>query len=876
MAFAAVLTKCGAYATCPLWRCRRATNLVPSGDAVVVVLATFDGVRHGNSQRFCTPTSKMAAISNILFLSFRRTHALSFNDAIKQYISTKYDQHPDMFARDLQTIDELRREAAHALEPHVSGIKKLQAYAAQLVWLGGKFPIDIGVEFTWYPALGYNTQRPISQNNIRFELANVLYNLASMYSQLAYSANRSTQDGLKAAANYFCLSAGVVHHLTVTVIPELRSSPPEDMDIMTLESLERLLLAQAQECFWQKAVKDNLKDLSISKLAAKVSDLYSEAGEFGVKSDAISSEWIHHMNAKHHHFAAAAQLRAALDCLEKRRYGEEVARLKDSLSCVTEALREARYISKAVLSDLNGLKNRIQEDLKRAEKDNDMIYLQPEPPKSELKLLERRSMVAPKVPPQVSDPLSALGEDAELGPLLFTKLVPYAVHVAASIYADRRDRLVNQTIIGELETMTGQLHEVLKSLNLPGSLQAIEKPLGLPPGLVSHAEEIRQQDGPTKLAKSLHETEKLKDADQAIYQEGVELLRSEAAEDERARLKYGTERWTRPTSQEAALKLYADIGEISGYFRAADGTDETVQAKLRENEALIRLLAGSDRDLERFVPSSRRPAITVAVDQAAGKLRGCLNDIGRLESRRRRKIEEIRAKAKADDINPALLQEAARLEREMPMQKIEAGQFEHFFDRQLQAYDADKAVLAGEEREQREIIRRLQEANAAFTSARKGDSTTKDRERALQQLENAYMKYKEIITNLNAGRTFYNDLAKIVTRFRDGCRTFAYQRRSEASQMESYVAPRCLNLNQVASLQQQKQAEVQSPSYAARAPQPEPLTAPQPTRSSNATPGMWTPQVGIRFAQGGAPPSGAQSGQTRGGQWDQTKSLKFS
>jgi programmed cell death 6-interacting protein len=155
----------------------------------------------------------------------------------------------------------------------------------------------------------------------------------------------------------------------------MRSTPAEDMDAMTMESLEQLMLAQAQECFWQKAVMDGLKDASIARLAAKVSDFYASGGDFGAKSDAISSEWIHHMNTKHHHFAAAAQYRAARDCLDKRKYGEEVARLRDSVVCVNEGLKEGRWINKIVLGDLQGLKNRVQEDLKRAEKDNDMIYL---------------------------------------------------------------------------------------------------------------------------------------------------------------------------------------------------------------------------------------------------------------------------------------------------------------------------------------------------------------------------------------------------------------------------------------------------------------------------------------------------------------------
>ena len=44
---------------------------------------------------------------------------------------------------DLEAIDKLRADAVNSLDPHISGIKKLTAYAAQLVWMGGKFPIDV-------------------------------------------------------------------------------------------------------------------------------------------------------------------------------------------------------------------------------------------------------------------------------------------------------------------------------------------------------------------------------------------------------------------------------------------------------------------------------------------------------------------------------------------------------------------------------------------------------------------------------------------------------------------------------------------------------------------------------------------------------------
>lgn len=670
-----------------------------------------------------------------------------------------------------------------------------------------------------------------------------------MYSQLAMSANRSTPEGLKSACNFFCLAAGVISHIKTKVIPEMRSTPPEDMDSMTLESLEYLMLAQSQELFWQKAVKDGLKDGSIAKLAAKVSDLYSEAQDYGIKSDSISSEWIHHMSAKHHHFAAAAQYRAACDCLEKRKYGEEVARLRDSLTCVNEALKEARYLNKVVLGDLNGLRNKVSEDLKTAEKDNDTIYLLPVPPKSELKTLDRASMVATKVPVEVADPLSMLGENGELGRPLFSKLVPYSVHVAASIYADRRDRLVSNTIIDELEGLTARLHDLLQSLSLPGSLQALEKPLGLPPTLVSHAEEIRQQDGINRLQRSMAETEKLKASDRATYQEGVDTLRAEAAEDEQARRRYGTERWTRPTSSEAVPPLYSQEKDIDGYFASAGNSDKLVREKIKEHERLIRLLSGTDRDLEDFVPSSRRATMTAKLEREASKVRGCLNEVSRLESRRKRKIETLKAKAKSDDVNPDLLKEAARLEREYPMQTIEAVQFEDFFENRLKRYSSDQATVKDEQEEQEDISTRLQQANTSFLEARRGDTSTREREQALQSLENSYYRYKEIISNLDVGRKFYNDLAKIVTRYRDDCRNFAYQRRAELSSLETDIATQLSGLNleqmhpQIDALHQQRQNQMQHPQYAVRPPQEEPLTAPTPARTT------WDPNMGIKFSR---------------------------
>ncbi|GJC86242.1 pH-response regulator protein palA/RIM20 [Colletotrichum liriopes] len=64
-------------------------------------------------------------------------------------------------------------------------------------------------------------------------------------------------------------------------------------------------------------------------------------------------------------------------------------------------------------------------------------------------------------------------------------------------------------------------------------------------------------------------------------------------------------------------------------------------------------------------------------------------------------------------------------------------------------------------------------------------SGSREREQALQRLDNAYYKYKEIVNNADVGRKFYNDLSKVVgQKFRDTVKAWAAERRIDAKSLE--------------------------------------------------------------------------------------------
>jgi ALIX V-shaped domain binding to HIV len=95
--------------------------------------------------------------------------------------------------------------------------------------------------------------------------------------------------------------------------------------------------------------------------------------------------------------------------------------------------------------------------------------------------------------------------------------------------------------------------------------------------------------------------------------------------------------------------------------------------------------------------------------------------------------------------------------------------------------------------------------------SRRGDPSVKEREHALQSLDLAYHKYREITRNLDEGfkacsycspfrythhpLQFYNDLAGILVQFKETCKNWAHLRNQEIQLVSSCsVLPLAINI----------------------------------------------------------------------------------
>ena len=123
-------------------------------------------------------------------------------------------------------------------------------------------------------------------------------------------------------------------------------------------------------------------------------------------------------------------------------------------------------------------------------------------------------MVKPILPPDVN---------AAPQTPLFQSLIPYAVRQSIALYNERKNTAINKQFIPEWEAITTQDHALLRELGLPGSLQAVEVSLGLPPTLVTHMEDVKAKGGITKLKQMRADVSNLCSSDKEIYQQVVRV-----------------------------------------------------------------------------------------------------------------------------------------------------------------------------------------------------------------------------------------------------------------------------------------------------------------------------------------------------------------
>lgn len=332
------------------------------------------------------------------------------------------------------------------------------------------------------------------------------------------------------------------------------------------------------------------------------------------------------------------------------------------------------------------------------------------------------------------------------------------------------------TILTILVLNLFQSVSTLQNLGLPSSLEALVQPTGLPDSIIAKAEEIQHEGGCQALYKMFENVEMLSTKNAALIDEAINELGKEHDEDERLRRRfrlgkqqlrsnvslstfYATNsnaincvEWIRPTSISLTAQLLEKGDHLSETLENARNADKIVKEKLKGWSKLIDLLSLPERAIEQSIPSgvTDSPQGGVA-DDVIQRLKSLVDECSDKIRDRQRIAEEAQAMADQDDISPLILKRATELSDGSSTVKIETSQFDPLFTTELGKYKELLNQVKKHSKEQWVLLNKIRDANNDFLAKRKGSGEVSRREKALQNLEQAYLKFKEIRTNLVEG-----------------------------------------------------------------------------------------------------------------------------
>ncbi|KAI8323652.1 BRO1-domain-containing protein [Martensiomyces pterosporus] len=730
--------------------------------------------------------------STLLAVKFKTTEKAIYSKALSEYIASSYAEPPEAYRDDLRVLDELREAATAALDVNANVLKRNTRYYGQLSFILTKFPADTNIKFTWYSA--FDSESAVTCQDLYFERASVLFNIGAVYSQLGCRESRTDKDGLNRAFGYFQSAAGVFGYLQKKIVSECRTQLTSDLSSYMLATLENLMLCQAQECVWHRSVLNHMKDANIARVAAQVSEFYDkaiESGSQGSLASTIPPHWVDHFKAKRLLFLAEAQYRKACDCLATSQYGEEVARLQAAQEycnqmseLIANDQRWSKHIRAAVIDTAKTQQELVASNRTRAERDNDVIYLDPVLAVSSLAAIAPYKLAQPKVPEIIENPGAFLGEE-ELGAPLFKGLVPFVIHQAASLYEDRKDQLVSKDMITSLDELTADCESVLNSLNLPNSLDAIQKPIGLPPNILVGSDEIRSDGGYVGLKRLLDNALAANQTAAGMLDAAENALNEEMREDQRVRQGTGanSHRAKRTESSELTNTFRSEIAKYRGIVDKARESDSALKVQVDTWAKFFALLGSPREEIERQVPSTTaNPLTDPHHSQIVERLQQYLGEVAVMRRERLKSIEKLKRIANEDDITPALTEEMQRLaaQSSTPILQFELHQFEDLFAQRLDKYTSWKTYIEEEREAQTELLDSIREANQAFITARSTHPLLQQREKALTNLETAIKRYREASFNLHDGARFYTTLENDLHKLKEGCLDFAMARHLDA------------------------------------------------------------------------------------------------
>lgn len=325
------------------------------------------------------------------------------------------------------------------------------------------------------------TTKLTTQTSLAFEKASIIHLLSAILSSLAASNSRSDPEGLKRAYYNSRASAGMLTYINENFL----HAPSTDLSREVVHLLIGVMMAQATEIFTQKLIDEKKSPGLVCRSANQAAGMYAalvdEMREFQGKG-VFDRNWLYILQIKAKLFASLAQYYRSVADSGSGKHGAAQVRMKMAETMAQDAQRQANSFTYTFvpsttpslpsdagssLSEITKAHATLCSEAKvQSAKDNDLIYHDILPSEAALPSIDKLPLAAPIT---IQEVYSNADVSKLIGPDIFIRLVPLAVHESASVYSEEKAKLVR----GEVERVDmgeGEIRAGLEHLGLPGVL----------------------------------------------------------------------------------------------------------------------------------------------------------------------------------------------------------------------------------------------------------------------------------------------------------------------------------------------------------------------------------------------------------------------
>lgn len=704
-------------------------------------------------------------MAKLLAVPLKKPSEVDIVKPLKNLIQSSYSNPSSDRADYSEAVNEFSKLRNNAVwkffEKYESSLEIVYGYYDQICSLETKIPVnELQIPFKWKDAFDkgsiFGGRISLTQPSLSYEKVCVLFNIAALQSSVAASQSFDSDEGLKLATKLFQQAAGIFQYLKGATPAAIPSEPTPDLNPETLGVLASLMIAQAQEVFITKAIRDSMSDAIIAKLCCQCEELYSEVLR-GMQKDSLRSlwdkDWVPMIAGKQAGFHAMTQLYQSLVCRASKRIGEEIARLRDAGELFKAA--QSRSGNPSLFEEYA---NRAQRNLTESKKDNDFIYNEMIP---DVKSLTPPGKAQLAKAANVASPMSQNFKD------LFTDLVPVVLHQAMAACESRKNEIVNGEIM-KLREATQGLNGVLSSLNLPAAIETTDSGSGLPPSLLDKARDLQQKGGIESIKALIKELPELSNRNREILDEAERMLDEERNSDTQLRNQF-KERWTRVASDKLTEMFRSNAKKYREIVNNALDADKIVRQKFETNLKSIELLSKSPEQINQSLPSGG--GNTVSNSASVQRLKKLMESVETIKAER----DVIESELKSATVNMkdqflhALAQDGAINEPALSVAQIGKT----LSPLQSQVQDSIQR--------QQTLVADIQSAHREF--AAEGGNTNGSRDTLLCELATGYDSFIELQNNLKEATKFYSDLTQLLIVFQNKISDFCFARKTEKEEL---------------------------------------------------------------------------------------------